>query len=76
MAQEGVMFHLIIVILVALILVGALLWLFQQLPGVSAEVKQLGTRVVIVIAVICILFYVLNAFGLLGGRDIPVPRVG
>lgn len=70
------MIALIVMILVALVIVGAVLWLFQQIPGISVETKALGTKVVIVIAAVCILFYLLHAFGLVGGRDIPVPNLG
>ena len=69
------MFHLLIVIAVALVLVGALVWIVKQLPGVSEEFKGLFTKIAVVVAAICLLFYLLNAFGLLGGGDIPVPQL-
>lgn len=62
------MLHLAVV----LIVVGVLLWAVNQYFPMDGKIKQILNIVV----VICVVIYLLNAFGILNGfNDIPVPHV-
>ncbi len=57
-------------LLVILVLIGILLYFLNQLP-----VDPWMRTVIRVVAIICVIFYLLTAFGLLN-LDVPVPRFG
>jgi len=48
------------------------LWAANAYIPMDAKIKQIMNIVV----VICVVIWLLNVFGILGGADIPVPRVG
>lgn len=57
-------------LLITLAVVGVILWLVLTYIPMPAPIKQ----VIIVVAVICIVVYVLRAFGV-WGSDVPVPQL-
>jgi len=61
------MIQLIVVVAVA----GLVVWAITTFIPMADPAK----KIIYVVFGICILFYLLNAFGVLGGHDIPVPRL-
>ena len=60
-----------IALVITLIVVGVLLWLVNAFIPMDAKIKQILN----VVVVICVVLWLLYQFGVLGGRDIPVPRL-
>jgi hypothetical protein len=61
-------------LVITLIVIGVLLWLLNTYGGAYIDGKIL--MIINVVVVICVVLYVLNAFGLFSGaHDIPVPKV-
>jgi hypothetical protein len=54
-------------LIITLIIVGVLLWLLNSMVPMDARIKT----IINVIVVICVLLYVLSAFGLLGTTTFP-----
>jgi len=61
-------------VVVTLIVVGVLLWLVNTYIPMDAKIK----KILNVVVVICVVVWLLYAFGIVGGRsgDIPVPQLG
>lgn len=60
-----------IALVVTILVIGVLLWLFETYVPMDATIK----RIIQVIVILCVVVYVLNAFGVLGRADIPVPQL-
>jgi len=60
-----------IALVITLIVVGVLLWLVNAFIPMDAKIKQILN----VVVVICVVLWLLYQFGVLGGRDIPVPQL-
>jgi hypothetical protein len=59
-------------LVVTLIVVGVLLWLLETYIPMDATIK----RIIQVVVIICVVLWLLNAFGLFAGmHDVQVPRV-
>ena len=56
-------------LIITLVVVGLLLWLISLIP-MDATIHT----IIRVVVIICVVFYLLQAFGVLG-RDLPVPRL-
>lgn len=72
------MLQLIVGLIVALIVIGVLLWAINKLlgPYMQPEILKILNVAVVVIVVICVLFWLLSAFGLLPmTAGPPVPRL-
>ena len=61
------MIHVVLV----LIAVGVLLWAVNAYVPMDGKIKKLLNAVVVV----CLVVWLLNVFGVLGGFDVPVPRL-
>ena len=65
------MIHALIALVIILCIVGVLLWIVQQIPGIPPIVKT----VVIGVAAILILLWILNSLGGFGfGTDLNIHR--
>jgi hypothetical protein len=63
----------LISLVVTLIVVGVLLWLVNTYIPMDGKIK----RILNVVVVVCVIIWVLYAFGILGrGDDIRVPQLG
>jgi hypothetical protein len=62
------MIHLIVVLAV----IGLLYWLVVT----YIPMPPLMLRAISIVAVICVVFFLLESFGLWPARDIPVPQLG
>jgi hypothetical protein len=72
------MLQLVLGVIVALVIIGVLLWAINKLlgPYMQASILQLLNVAVVVIVVICLIFYILSAFGLLPlTAGPPVPKL-
>jgi hypothetical protein len=72
------MLQLILGLIVALVVVGVLLWAINKLlgPYMQASILQMLNVAVVIIVAICVIFWILNAFGLLPlTAGPPVPRL-
>lgn len=58
-------------LIVVVALLGFVTWAIVSLVPMPERIKQ----IVIVVAVICIVFYVLGAFGILPLHDVSVPQL-
>lgn len=58
-------------LIITLAVVGLITWLIITYIPMPPVFKQ----VILVVVAICVIIFVLNAFGIIG-RDIPVPQVG
>ena len=59
-------------LVITLIVVGALLWLLETYIPMDPTIK----RIIQVVVIICVVLWLLNAFGLFAGmHDVQVPRV-
>ncbi len=58
-------------LVVTLLVVGVLLWLFETYVPMDATIK----RIIQIVVIVCVIVYVLSAFGVLGRADIPVPQL-
>jgi len=58
-------------LVVTLLVIGVLMWLFETYVPLSHPFK----RIIQIVVVICVVVYVLNAFGVLHQADIPVPQL-
>lgn len=59
-------------LIVTLMVIGVLLYLFNAyVTMIDGRIKQ----IINVVVIICVVFYILHAFGILGGADVPVPQV-
>ena len=58
-------------LIITLIVVGLILWAINNFIPMDPKIKMILNVVVI----ICILLYVLSAFGLLSGASAPLPRI-
>lgn len=59
-------------LILTLVIIGVLMWAINQYVPMQPTIKNLLNIVV----VICVVIYLLNVFGILGGiHDVPVPRV-
>ena len=70
------MLQLALSIIVALVVIGVLLWLINQFlgPYMQPQILNLMNIAVVVIVAICLVFYILAAFGMLnlaGGPPVP-----
>ena len=59
-------------LIVYIALIGLLTWALTTYIPMQAGFK----RVIYIVAIVCIAILVLNAFGLLPIRDVPVPQLG
>lgn len=62
----------LIQIVIALLIVGVVLWAVQALPGIDPTIKQIIRVVVIVFVVIYMLYLLMGAFG--GSMALPRAR--
>ncbi len=59
-------------LVITLIVVGVLLWLLETYIPMDPTIK----RIIQVVVIICVVLWLLNAFGLFAGmHDVQVPRV-
>lgn len=58
-------------VVIVLIVVGLLLWLVNSYIPMDAKIKNILN----VVVVICVVFWLLQVFGVLGMVNVPVPRV-
>jgi len=73
------MLQLVLGVIVALVVIGILLWLINKFlgPYMEASILKLLNVAVVVIVSICVVFWILAAFGLLplaGGPPVPKLR--
>ncbi len=61
----------LISLVITLIVVGILLWLVNQYVPMDAKIK----KILNVVVVICVVLWLLYAFGILPASDIRVPKV-
>jgi hypothetical protein len=59
-------------LLIFLAVVGVLLWAVNTYIPMDAKIKQ----IINVVAIICVVVWLLEIFGVLGLVDVPVPRLG
>jgi hypothetical protein len=72
------MLQLILGVIVALVVVGVLLWAINKFlsPYMQPSILQLLNVAVVIIVVICVILWILNAFGLVPlTAGPPVPRL-
>jgi heme/copper-type cytochrome/quinol oxidase subunit 1 len=72
------MLQLVLGVIVALVVIGVLLFLINKMlgPYMQAQILQLLNIAVVVIVAICLVFYILSAFGLLPlTAGPPVPKL-
>jgi hypothetical protein len=72
------MLQLVLGVIVALVVIGVLLWAINRLlsPYMQPDILKLLNIAVVVIVVLCLVFWILNAFGLLPlTAGPPVPRL-
>lgn len=60
-----------IALVLTLVVIGVLLWAVNEFVPMDAKIKRLLNIVV----VLCVVVWLLYQFGVLGGRDIPVPQL-
>ena len=70
------MLQLVLGVIVALLFIGVLLWLINKFlgPYMAPPILNLLNVAVVVIVAICVVFYILSAFGLIplaGGPPVP-----
>jgi hypothetical protein len=58
-------------VLLVLIVIGVLLWLACNYIPMDATIK----KIIVAVAIICVVVWLLQVFGLLGLANVPVPRV-
>ena len=58
-------------LIVTIAVVGLLVWAITQFIPMDQKFKT----AIVVVALICVILFVLNAFGLFHGADMPVPRL-
>lgn len=58
-------------LVIVLIIIGVLLWLVETQIPMDATIKL----IIRVVVIVCVVLYILQAFGLLPFGDLPVPRV-
>ena len=73
------MLQLVVGLIVALVVIGVLLWAINKLlgPYMQPQILNLLNIAVVVIVAICVVFWILQAFGLLplaGGPPVPKLR--
>lgn len=74
------MLGLVVSVIVSLVVIGVLLWLINKFlgPYMQPPILHLLNVAVIVIVAICLVFYILQAFGLLplaSGPPVPKPNL-
>lgn len=72
------MLSLAVSVIVALVVIGVLLWAINAFLGsyMQPQILNLMNVAVVVLVVICLVFYILSAFGLLPmAAGPPVPRL-
>lgn len=72
------MLQLVLGVIVALVVIGVLLWAINRLlgPYMQPQILQLLNVAVVVIVAICLVFYILQAFGLVPlASGPPVPKL-
>jgi len=60
-----------IAVVITLCVIGLLLWVINTYLPLDAKIL----RIINVVVVICVVFWLLNVFGVLGHGDIPVPQL-
>jgi len=58
-------------LIVTLVIVGVLLYLVNAYIPMDGKIKNILN----VVVVICVVVWLLYAFGILGGADVPVPQI-
>lgn len=58
-------------VVITLIIVGLLMWLMDAYLPIDAGIK----RIIHIVIIICVIFWLLNVFGVWGHADVPVPHV-
>lgn len=58
-------------LVITLAVIGVLLWALNAYVPMDAKIKQ----IINIVVVICVVVYLLRAFGVFG-HDIPVPQIG
>jgi hypothetical protein len=72
------MIQLVIGVIVALVVIGVLLWMINRFlgPYMAPPILNLLNIAVVVIVAICVVFYILSAFGLIPlASGPPVPKL-
>jgi hypothetical protein len=71
------MLQLALSVIVALVVIGVLLWLCNHFLGgyMQPQILTLMNVAVVVIVAICLVFYIAAAFGLLSLSGPPVPKL-
>jgi len=60
-----------IALCITLIIIGVLLWAVNEYVPMDAKLK----RILNIVVVICVVVWLLYAFGVVGHGDIPVPKL-
>lgn len=58
-------------VVITLIVIGVLLWLVQAYIPMDPTIK----KIIVAVVVICVVFWLLGVFGLIGHSNIPVPQI-
>ena len=58
-------------LVITLLVVGVLLYLFETYVPLDGTIK----KIIHIVVIVCVVLYVLSAFGILGRADIPVPQL-
>lgn len=59
-------------LVITLIVVGVLLYLFNTyVTMIDGRIKT----IINIVVIICVVLFLLHAFGILGGGDVPVPKL-
>lgn len=58
-------------LVITLVVVGVLLCLLNTYLPMDAKIKQ----IINIVVIICVVIWLLYAFGILGGADVPVPKL-
>ena len=58
-------------LVVTLVVIGVILYLVNTCLPIDTKIKQ----IINIVVIICVVVWLLYQFGILGGRDIPVPQL-
>lgn len=58
-------------VVLTLVVIGVLLYLLENYVPMNAQIK----RLIYIVVVICVVFWLLNIFGVMEYANVPVPRL-
>lgn len=59
-------------VVLTLIVIGVLLYIVENYLPMNAQIK----RLIYIVVVICVVFWLLNIFGVMAYLNVPVPKLG